>query len=130
MHAMRKHSISITQLASFSFNLPDFRLKRLAVLCLYQKVEKLMLSHLCLFKCYAKVLIHTPAICLQRYSFSAEYLSYPISFLLYVILFQLFIKGWRTYSEQSCRLPFVPVRLFQCLYNTLLLYLIINQREV
>ena len=32
MHAMPRHSISITQLVSFSFNLPDLHLKRLAVL--------------------------------------------------------------------------------------------------
>ena len=54
MHAMRRHSISITQLASFSFNLPDLRLKLLAVL-FYMSVAKETYQSPLFLKCPANI---------------------------------------------------------------------------
>ena len=54
MHAMRRHSISITQLASFSFNLPDLRLKLLAVL-FYMSAAKSFCQSPFFLKCFAKI---------------------------------------------------------------------------
>lgn len=62
MHAMPRHSISITQLASFSFNLPDLHLKRLAVLCLYIDRLKGLAFQPAIFYVYAKKVAPTLAI--------------------------------------------------------------------
>jgi len=51
---MRRHSISITQLASFSFNLPDLRLKLLAVL-FYMSAAKSSCQSPLFLKCSANI---------------------------------------------------------------------------
>lgn len=85
MHAMHRHSISITQLASFSFNLPDLHLKRLAVLCLYIDKQKGLAFLPAIFYVHAKKV--APILAIEYKGTSFSWISSHFSSVFYSILY-------------------------------------------